>query len=245
MSVLFSIKDSIARVSDFVTYARIYRYKSDGSGTYPYEKVMDNFVHDNMYNYYRTHLEDFNETFRNQMKEFSEGNLFFEIMQREIWNKAQADSTALLALYEKNKKNYTWKASADAVIFFCSDLANAKIVYEEVKKNPADWKSIAEKYNEKVASDNSRYEMDQIPNADKMTLQAGMITSPVINKSDNTASFAYVLKVYPQPTTRTFNEARGLVINDYQDYLEAEWIKALKKKYPVAINQKVLADISK
>ena len=38
-----------------------------------------------------------------QMNEFRDGNLFFEIMQQEIWNKTQNDSTALLALYEKNK----------------------------------------------------------------------------------------------------------------------------------------------
>ena len=64
-------------------------------------------------------------------------------------------------------------------------------------------------------------------------------------KSFLTAANLIKNKVYMQPTTRTFNEARGLVINDYQDYLEKEWIKELKKKYPVVINQKVLADISK
>jgi peptidyl-prolyl cis-trans isomerase SurA len=44
---------------------------------------------------------------------------------------------------------------------------------------------------------------------------------------------------------RTFTEAKGLVINDYQEILEKAWIEKLKKKYPVEVNQKVLADISK
>jgi len=44
---------------------------------------------------------------------------------------------------------------------------------------------------------------------------------------------------------RSFDEAKGLVINDYQAQLEDEWTEALKKKYPVVINQKVLAEISK
>ena len=82
-----------------------------------------------MYQYYRIHLEDFNDDFRNQMNEFSDGNLFFEIMQQEVWNKAQNDSAALQALYEKNKNKYIWKQSADAVIFFCSDEATAKKLY--------------------------------------------------------------------------------------------------------------------
>ena len=80
------------------------------------------------------HLEDFNDDFRNQMDEFRDGNLFFEIMQQEVWNKAQNDSAALLALYEKNKSQYNWKQSADAVIFFCSDEGTAKTLDGSVKE---------------------------------------------------------------------------------------------------------------
>src|SRR4029078_4777663 len=100
---------------------------------------MDEFVHTTITNYYRDHLEDFNDDFRNQMAEFRDGNLFFEIMQQEIWNKAQSDSAALLSLYAKNKKNYTWKQSAAAVVFFCSDQDIAKTIFEKIKKNPANW----------------------------------------------------------------------------------------------------------
>jgi hypothetical protein len=34
------------------------------------------------------------------------------------------------------------------------------------------------------------------------------------------------------------------VINDYQEELEREWDEALKKKFPVVIDKKVLAEIS-
>ena len=243
-SGLFKLGDSISHVSDFINYARSFRFKPDGNPK-SYELIMEEFVHDRMYNYYREHLEDFNEEFRNQMSEFREGNLFFEIMQVEIWNKAQADSAALVALYEKNKKNYNWQQSADAVIFFCSDQTIAKTVFDEIKKQPTEWRTTAEKYNEKVAADSSRYEWAQIPGIEKMMPQEGMVTTPVINKSDFTASFAYIIKVYPQPTTRSFSEAKGLVINDHQVLLEEQWIKELKKKYPVKIDKNVLSSISK
>ena len=32
---------------------------------------------------------------------------------------------------------------------------------------------------------------------------------------------------------------------DYQDYLEAEWIKQLRAKYPVVLNQEVWESIKK
>lgn len=179
------------------------------------------------------------------MNEFKDGNIFFEIMQQEVWNKAQSDTTALLALYEKNKKNYLWKQSADAVVFFCADEVTGKMAYDELKKNPADWKKTADMFTEKVVADSSRYEWEQIPNINKMVPKPGMITTPLVNKTDNTASFAYIVNVYAQPTQRSFNEAKGLVINDYQAVLEQQWDEALRKKYPVVIDQKVLAEISK
>lgn len=242
---MFTIGDSVYTATTWVNYANTYRYKQDGTGAKPYEQVKEEFLQFALYNYYRDHLEDFNEEFRSQMNEFKDGNIFFEIMQQEVWNKAQTDSVALKSLYDQNKKNYTWNQCADAVLFFCSDENTAKMVYEEVNKNPADWHKISESYSEKVVVDSSRYEWSQIPNLFKMTPKAGMMTKPMVNVNDNTASFAYIIKAYSQPMQRNFNEAKGLVINDYQAILEKEWIEKLKKKYPVMIDQKVLGDISK
>ena len=244
-TALFNIGDSVYDVSAWVAYARTGRYQPGGASFKPYSQVRDEYIQFALLNYYQSHLEEYNDDFRNQMAEFKDGNLFFEIMQQEIWNKAQSDTTELAALYNRNKKQYTWKQSADAVIFFCSDQAIAKTVFDLLKKNPADWRKIIEPYSEKVIADSSRYEWSQLPNLNKMIPKSGMKTSPVLNKNDNTTSFAYVVTVYPQPTQRSFNEARGLVINDYQALLENQWIAVLKKKYPVVINKKVLSEISK
>ena len=44
---------------------------------------------------------------------------------------------------------------------------------------------------------------------------------------------------------KSFYEARGLVINDYQQYLEVEWIKALRAKYSVKVNTDELKKLAK
>lgn len=242
---LFTIGDSVYTANTWVNYAHAYRYKQDGSGAKPHSQVRDEFLEFAMYNYYREHLEDFNEEFRSQMNEFKDGNIFFEIMQQEVWNKAQADTAALRNYYEANRNNYTWNKSADAVMFFCSDETTAKALYEQVKKNPANWRAIAEGYSEKAVTDSSRFEWSQLPGLGNTTPKAGSVSAPVVNKNDNTASFAYITKVFTQPMPRTFEEAKGLVINDYQALLEKQWNDELKKKYPVVINEKVLAEISK
>jgi len=243
-SPVFKIGDSTIRVGDWIGYAQINRYKTDRNTLKTYPDLMDEFSKNAMYQYYRTHLEDFNEDFRNQMAEFRDGNLFFEIMQQEVWNKAQNDSTALLGLYEKNKNQYNWKESADAVIFFCSDEATAKNLADQLKKDPSNWKKAVETMSEKVVADSARYEWTQIPGIDKAPKE-GTITSLTINPTDKTASFAFISKVYSQPSPRSFNEAKGLVMNDYQTMLEQQWIQGLKKKYPVVVDQKVLNSISK
>jgi len=242
---LFSIGKEVYDAAAWINYAGTYRFRQDGTGAKPHEQVREEWMQYAMFNYYKKHLEDFNEEFRSQMAEFKDGNLFFEVMQQEVWNKAQTDTVALLALYNKNKKEYTWKQSADVVIFFCSDQAIAKTVYDKVKANPAEWRKVVDMYSEKVLADSARYEWSQIPNLNKMLPRAGMITTPLLNATDNTASFAYIVNAYPQTSQRSFNEAKGLVINDYQAMLEKDWDEALRKKYPVVIDQKVLSDISK
>ena len=244
-SPLFKLGGKTFKVSDWINYAQNYRYKQNGTGVKPYEQVMEEFIHSVALQYYRDHLELFNEEFRNQVNEFRDGNLFFEIMQREIWGRMQTDTAALIAYFEKHKNNYSWKQSADVVIFFCSDETTSRILYGLVKQNPAGWRSIADGLGEKVVADSGRHEWSQIPNGNKAALKPGMITAPVLNKTDNSASFAYVLALYPNPAIRSFDEAKGLVINDYQVELEDMWVEALKKKYPVKVNEKVLQTILK
>jgi peptidyl-prolyl cis-trans isomerase SurA len=242
---LFSIGDETYTADDYITYAQTWRYRPDGTGAKPYQQVMDEFVHHQAEQYYRSHLEDFNPDFRAQMEEFKDGNLFFEIMQREIWGKAQNDTVALEAYYDQNKTRYNWKKSADAIVFFCSDEGSEKALYDQVKKNPSAWKTVSDGLAEKVVADSSRYELEQIPNAGTGSMQAGTITNPVKNKADGSVSFAYILKTYPTNMPRNYSEAKGLVINDYQLELEKQWVAELKKKYPVKIDEKVFQQISK
>ena len=242
---LFTIGSSNYTINDWINYAQMHRFKQDGSGLKSYELVMEEFINQSLVNYYKQHLEDYNEEFKQQMQEFRDGNLFFEIMQREIWNKAQNDSAALVTLYEKNRSRYLWKESADVIAFFCVDMVTARTVFDQMKKNPQDWRNIASSQVEKLAADSSRYEWEQIPGLNKKIPKEGQLTTPVLNELDNTASFAHIVKVYSQPIQRSFTEARGFVINDYQAILEDQWIGTLRKKYPVVIDQKVLIDISK
>ena len=44
---------------------------------------------------------------------------------------------------------------------------------------------------------------------------------------------------------RSYDEAKGLIINDYQTVVEEQWIAELKKKYPIKINEEVYKSLLK
>ena len=49
-----------------------------------------------------------------------------------------------------------------------------------------------------------------------------------------------IIRELRQPEPKTLKEARGLVTSDYQVELEQQWVQALRERYPVNINEKVL-----
>ena len=76
-------------------------------------------------------------------------------------------------------------------------------------------------------------------------MQPGYISNPEQNDTQDGYTFVCITKIHTQPEQRNFEDARGLVINDYQQVVsKAKWIEELKKKYPVVVNQQVFASIN-
>jgi peptidyl-prolyl cis-trans isomerase SurA len=97
-----------------------------------------------------------------------------------------------------------------------------------------------QQYGDRTLYDSSRIESSKIPGIKKLTPKAGLITPVEKNKDDNSASFAYIIKIYPQPAAKIFNDAKNDIITDYQTELDRRWIAALRKKYPLKVDEAVL-----
>ncbi len=244
-TALFSVGQSTMIVNDLLTYSINNRYKTDGSGLKPFNELNEEFKRNSVMEYYRAHLEEFDEEFNMQMKELKDGNLFFDIMMREVWSNAQSDTAGQRTFFEQNKSKYKWNYSSDAVIFYCGDDATAKSFNDILVKDKSNWKTALENFSDKITSDSARFEVTKIPGAQKATAKAGTITNIVKNKDDNSASFALIFKIYPTPGQKSFADSRGDVVTDFQDAIDKKWIAELKKKYPVKVNEEVLKSIAK
>ncbi|HLO80178.1 MAG TPA: peptidylprolyl isomerase [Chitinophagaceae bacterium] len=218
--------------------------KSPERSIVAYKKFYNDFFLDMSMAYYRKNLEKYDPEFKTQFNEFMEGNMLFEVMERKVWNKSAADTVALKKQYQTNKAKYTWAKSADAIIMNAPDEAVAGQARKTLIADPTTWRSLVETTDGKVMADSGRVEWTQIPgNAD--LFKDGYTTPLAVNKDDNTVSFYHIVKLYPQVSQKSFEDAKGQLINDYQVELEEKWIAELKKKYPVKVNPVVLDQVIK
>lgn len=236
-TVLFNLNNKNYTVGEWLAFVKEYKNVSGAYRGETDKELLNKFITINALENYRNKLEDFNPEFKYQVEEFKDGNMLFEVMERNVWNKASNDSIGLKKYYDQYKNKYLWNESADAVLISAANERTAREVADEIKKGKS-WRQIAEG-NTQIQIDSSRYELAQIPAKPNTKFTAGMITEPLVNDADGTASFVVILKIYPPNQQRTFEEARGLVINDYQNYVEEKWIDQLKKKYPVKVNETV------
>lgn len=229
-------------VGDWIVYLRNSNKIVPDEMHQSYKKIFSDFVNASAVSNYASRLEDFNAAFKAQIEEFNEGNMLFEIMQKKVWEKASADTSELREFYNSHPQKYFWNSSAEAVIFSCSDKTIAGNTIKQLQKGKT-WRQILNDDPSHVQADSGRFELGQIPVVDRTNFTTGLITMPVINKNDGTAVFAKILNLYPAHQPRTFQDSRGLVINDYQNYLEEKWVEQLRKKYPVKVNEKAFKSL--
>ena len=83
-----------------------------------------------------------------------------------------------------------------------------------------------------VQVQNKRFQKGENKILDEVSWQEGTYNL----EKDGRSVFIKINKILP-PGYKTLNEVRGLATSDYQTYLEKEWLKELRQKYPVQLNQ--------
>lgn len=229
---------------EWLDFVRMYKGNSEFYQGEDNSILLEKFFTTSVTDNYKKNLENYNPEFKYQMEEFRDGNVLFEIMERNIWGKASSDTIGLKNYYTQNKNKYLWEASANIILFSCGDKTTADNARATLLKS-ADWRSVAGTSSH-IQADSGRYELSQLPiKIDLKNITPGSISTVVVNPTDGTAGFIKLINLYPAGMQRNFEEARGLVINDYQNILEDKWISELKKKYPVKINEDVFQSLLK
>jgi len=241
---LFLIGKNVYKQSDFASFVekkqKLVRYSNVD---FTIKKLYENFVSETLMAYADQHLEDNYPEFKNLVNEYLEGMMLFEITDQKVWTKAMKDTIGQEQFYKAHINDYFWKQRVDAEIFICKTEEVAKNVSEMLKTNKnAD--EIAQAENTKnplnVSYSKGKYESGE----NKFLTEYFGKTGVFIFQEAATGTWRVLnLIKYYEPEPKQLKEIRGIVIADYQSFLESEWLKELKIKYPVKINEKILEEL--
>ncbi|WP_290799265.1 peptidylprolyl isomerase [Flavihumibacter sp. UBA7668] len=210
------------------------------------EQERHQYIQQQVMQEYLRNLEIYSPAFAAQLKDFREGTLIFEAMQQQVWDKAANDEKGLEDYYRQNVHRYTWKDSFRGVLFTCSDEATAQTIYQQLVQQPSNWSTIIARFRNTVIADTGRFEYDQLPfKLDPNKIAATTLTRPQAIQESEQVAFIYCIEKMAANLPRTFQDARGYVLNDYQNQVEENWIRELKKTYPVKVNKSVLNSLNR
>ena len=177
-------------------------------------------------------------------KEYHDGLLLYEASNRMVWEKAAKDEAGQEAFFKANKKKYKWDAPRyRGIAYFVRDGKDVKEVEKCLKKlDFEDW-------NEKLHATFNADSTKRI-RAEKGIFKRGdnAVVDRLVFKADTTFKMpeGFVeAAVYGKKlkAPKVYTDVRGLVVSDYQERLEQEWIADLRRRYAVVINYDVLKTI--
>ncbi|MBX2964743.1 MAG: peptidylprolyl isomerase [Cyclobacteriaceae bacterium] len=229
---IFNLKSGAVSAKRFVEYVNRQQQTSQNSPQQYAEQVYTTFVESVINQAYEEQLVRSNPDYEFLLREYYEGILLFDIMEREVWNKASEDSVGQRTYYEDNAGKYMAGERIAADLFSTSSPEPLEQIRQAIAAS--DTAAI----DEIIKSRKARHETGLFQANDRPVL-AKIARTEGLHTAENNGMYYLVriLKHVP-PGPMTFEEARASVIADYQAYLEKKWIDELKKKYTVKINEK-------
>ena len=235
-SVLFIANDNPYTVAQFITFLKSRSNSLLVVSTDLLSNYLSEFEFDCLQKEENKSLEAKYPEFRNLMNEYRDGILLFEVSNREVWDKASRDTAGLKVFFEQHKANYAWnQPHYKGYVILCKDSKNKKkMMKETAKMNPgAAVDYLLENYKvgevAYVKIEKGLFVKGDNPFVDETIFKTGKAQCP-----EEFQDFFVLGKLLPD-LPEEYTDVKGLVITDYQQYLEDEWVKMLNEKYPVQI----------
>jgi peptidyl-prolyl cis-trans isomerase SurA len=235
---LFTLNDADFTVGSFFEFvARNYPQTKEFDEP-RFRKYFDEWVGEELIAYEDSHLEEKYPDFKYLMQEYHDGILLFNISDDKIWSFAAKDTTGLEKYYKKHASDHLWDERFKGCIIHCVDMETREEAdtYFSAGMTTREILDLINQETERITIEEGAWEENTNP----------IVTYYVWN-GEKPEGFNEELDyirgdVFP-PEPKKLEEARGLYLSDYQNYLENEWIKKLRKKYKIKINKKLLKTI--
>jgi peptidyl-prolyl cis-trans isomerase SurA len=199
------------------------------------EELYNKFLDEQLTAYYDENLENEFPDFANVMEEYRDGLLLFDLMEKEIWDRAKTDTLGLKTFYDAHKMEHMWKKRVEVTVASSTKEDMIKKAQALLKKN-TEPQIIKDKLNVNnvinVMTNSGVFEegSDALPK----TMKYDVGVSNVFKEGEY-YFVTNVERVLPE-SAKTLDECKGKIVNDYQQYLEQRWVDDLKKEFTVKVN---------
>jgi peptidyl-prolyl cis-trans isomerase SurA len=206
---------------------------SDNAGDYALA-IADAFLVQKAIEYKVSMLESENDEFRQTMADFADGLLLFRVMEDAVWSRATADSTELMRRYNLNPERFRHPDRTRLLGFYSRERSLADSVVTLLKAS----KSVRQIADSFADTAGTRVRLDTTFVAgptnsvfDRATdLEKGEYTTPL----SYNRGFIVIMNDGVEPArTKTFEEARTEIVNEYQSELETDLVSDLRSRYRV------------
>lgn len=196
------------------------------------------FVNKSCIDYKDSQLEEEFPDFRALMQEYHDGILLFELTDQKVWTKAVKDTSGLESFFSEHRDDYMWGERLDVSKVEVKDEKAAKKA-----KKLAD-KVISKGWSTEKLLDKVNKGDDPVAGISRKKFAKGQSAAidalprkPAVTdlSKEGEEWYFYIVHGTVPPQPKELHECRGLVTADYQNYLEKEWIKELRAKYPVKV----------
>lgn len=198
------------------------------------------FSNEMVLSYKEKRLEQLYPEFRALMKEYRDGILLFDLMDKKVWSFAVQDTAGLQDFYNQHKHNHKWDKRVDAsvYIFKTADAASKARNYLFAGMSEQE---ILDTINAGSALEltlkHDKYQAGDNPLVDAHPWTVGITeVKPLTEGTQGYPGFYFIhYKEILPPGVKQLSEVRGLMISQYQEQLEKDWLEHLKAKYRVEI----------
>jgi len=236
-SLTFNGKKTLFYSKDFADFILNFKnsFKNKKNSKLIINELYRMFVEQSIINFENQNLELRYNDFALLMDEYHDGILLFDLMNEMVWSKAVKDTLGLKNFYNsfinetKLDKYFEPERLVKKVYETYSEKNNQKLLKYLARGFNDD--VLIKKFN-KESSLNLKIYDEVVPAKDNLDIQKESYSSGVF--------YINLIVDSLEKSIKPMSDIKGLVISDYQNFLENEWLSLLKNKYDITINQNML-----
>lgn len=205
------------------------------------QNAIDYFQYKELVNAEEDWLEANEPDYRNLLHEYRDGSLLYEVSVDRVWDRASKDTEGLQKFFEANRGNYTWsKPRAKGILIQAADDSIADAVRTRLTTLGGDTiiPTLRKEFGKQIQADRVLAEEGVNPMIDNL-----MFGGPEVKPSSSAFTVYFLWNPAKLDAPEEVADVRGLVVSDYQNQLEQDWVEEMRLKYPIRVDEKVLKKV--